>query len=180
MRMPRYNMSSREASQLVDYFAAKDEAIYPYELESARQADHLAAADDRYAQTLERLADEDALQLDEPPRNRHLADAMNVVTNGNYCVKCHLIGDYNPPGTDRVKAPDLSRVHKRLRGDYLRKWLAKPTSIQPYTSMPVNIPFDRGRAVDGNHRSSAAVSRNECRATRRVGGSVDELRSLQQ
>ena len=104
---------------------------------------------------------------------------MNVVTNGNYCVKCHLIGDYNPPGTDRVKAPDLSVVHKRLRGDYLRKWLAKPTSIQPYTSMPVNIPFDPDAPLMGTTVPQQLYHGTSVGATRRVGGSVDELRSLQ-
>ncbi len=142
MRMPRYNMSEAEARMLVDYFAALDRAEYPYNFESIRQPDHLAAADQRYAARLQKLADEGELPLDGSTRQRHLSDAMRIVTNGNYCVKCHLIGDFDPAGIDRIKAPDLALVHRRLRTPYLRKWLAKPTAIQPYTSMPVNIPYD--------------------------------------
>jgi hypothetical protein len=33
-------------------------------------------------------------------------------------------------------------VHSRLRPDYVRRWIANPKKILPYTSMPVNIPFD--------------------------------------
>ncbi len=149
MRMPRYNMSDAEARQLVDYFAAQDRAEYPYNFESIRQADYLAAADRRYTAHLRQLADEGALQLPDAGRGRHLSDAMKIITSSSYCVKCHLIGDFNPTGIDRVKAPDLSTIHQRLRTQYVRKWLAKPTSIQPYTSMPVNIPFDPTAPLTG-------------------------------
>ena len=149
MRMPRYNMSFQEAAQLVDYFAAIDQAEYPYNLEPVRQAEHLAAADQQYAQRLEQLAAEGALELTGSPQGRHLADAMQLVTDSNYCVKCHVIGDYDPPGIERVKAPDLAAVHQRLRSDYVRQWLAKPNSLQPYTPMPVNIPYDPAAPLQG-------------------------------
>ncbi len=146
MRMPRYNLSAGEAARLVDYFAARDRAAYPYEREPVRQTTHLADAAQQYAA---RLA---ALPADTPAAtllDRHLADAMQLVTDSNYCVKCHVIGQYDPPGIERVKAPDLAQVHRRLRGAYVRKWLAKPTSIQPYTPMPVNIPYDPAAPLEG-------------------------------
>ena len=37
LRMPKFNMSSEEASKLVNYFAAMDEAEYPYESDSRTQ-----------------------------------------------------------------------------------------------------------------------------------------------
>ena len=82
------------------------------------------------------------MELDTAPAGRHLHDAMKIVTSGNYCVKCHRVGDFDPDGIDRVKAPDLSVVYQRLRPDYVRTWIAKPTRVLPYTSMPVNIPYD--------------------------------------
>ena len=42
----------------------------------------------------------------------------------------------------RAQAPNLADVYRRLRPEYLRKWLAKPNSILPYTAMPVNVPYD--------------------------------------
>ncbi|MDP7205175.1 MAG: hypothetical protein QGH11_06400, partial [Pirellulaceae bacterium] len=42
---------------------------------------------------------------------------------------------------DRGKAPDLSRVFERLRPGYLRRWIAKPSGVLPYTNMPVNVPY---------------------------------------
>ncbi len=149
MRMPRYNLSRAEAQQLVDYFAARDQVSHPYHFDPLRQPAYLAQQDRQYAERLQKLADEGTVQLDGPFSNRHLADAMRMVVSGNYCVKCHLIGDFNPAGIERVKAPDLAQVYQRLRAPYVRTWLAKPTAIQPYTSMPVNIPYDPSAPLQG-------------------------------
>jgi cytochrome c2 len=58
-----------------------------------------------------------------------------------YCAKCHLIGDYRPEGDTLTSlAPNLQDVARRIRPDYLRRWLADPRSVLPYTAMPVNFP----------------------------------------
>ena len=75
-------------------------------------------------------------------RNR-LADALKIVTDNNYCVKCHLVGDFDPPGSVRAMGPQLDRVHERLRPEYTHRWVGDPKRILPYTGMPVNIPFDK-------------------------------------
>ncbi|MFO7904275.1 MAG: hypothetical protein R6U98_16545 [Pirellulaceae bacterium] len=150
MRMPRYNMSSREAATLVDFFTARDEVAYPFNQEPTRLQRHLDAADRKYAEKLKQLVAEGELEPFTSPNGRHLADAMRILTDSRYCVACHVIGDYEPPGSERVKAPDLAVVHERLRGDYLREWLAEPTSIQPYTPMPVNIPYDADAPLQGS------------------------------
>jgi cytochrome c1 len=67
---------------------------------------------------------------------------MKIVTDGNYCVKCHSIGDYQVRGSVRTLGPKLDEVYRRLRPDYTRHWIANPQRILPYTGMPVNIPFD--------------------------------------
>ncbi|MCL6508659.1 MAG: hypothetical protein K6T59_16735 [Bryobacteraceae bacterium] len=33
-------------------------------------------------------------------------------------------------------------MYRRLRPEYVRDWIANPKMILPYTSMPVNIPFE--------------------------------------
>ena len=64
-----------------------------------------------------------------------------VVDRTTFCAKCHRIGDYSPGGeTQTILAPDLAQVGRRIRPEYLRRWLADPRSILPYTGMPVNFP----------------------------------------
>jgi hypothetical protein len=77
-----------------------------------------------------------------------LEEALNIVIDNNYCVKCHLIGDYTPPGSLQALAPRLDRVHNRLRPDYLRDWIANPKRLLPYTGMPLNFPAEVADAPD--------------------------------
>lgn len=135
LRMPRFNMTPAEATLLVNYFAAVDSAEYPYSFSSRRQLEHLQEADSAYQKAL------NGAELDGKPRTR-LDDAMRIVVNNNYCVKCHRVGDFEPAGSDRAKAPNLAQVYRRLRPEYARTWIANPKSYLPYTSMPVNVPYD--------------------------------------
>lgn len=123
LRMPRFNMSSEEASDLANYFAAVDGAPYPYEFDRRTRRDYLAA-----------------MESGHPGR---LQDALKIVVDNNYCIKCHLLGDFVPPGSAAALAPNLDRVHQRLRPDFLQKWLANPKRLLPYTGMPVNFPRDK-------------------------------------
>jgi cytochrome c551/c552 len=128
LRMPRFNWSSEQAARMVDYFAAVDGAEYPY--------------------VYDPRLDETAVAEKELERPGHLDGALRIVTNNNYCVKCHLVGDYTPPGSVKALAPQLERVHERLRPDYVHDWIANPKRFLPYTGMPVNIPFDKPVSQD--------------------------------
>jgi len=123
LRMPKFNFHSSEAAALVNYFASVDGADYPYVYDSRLDESSLAAV--------------------EQSHPGHLEGAMKIVTNNNYCVKCHLVGSYAPPGNPKALAPQLERVHERLRPDYVHNWIANPKRYLPYTGMPVNIPFDK-------------------------------------
>jgi cytochrome c2 len=122
MRMPNFRMSGDEATKLVDYFAAKGNADFPYEYNVRRRGGYLAEL--------------------EQAHPSFLNDAMNIVTDGNYCVKCHSVGDFQPGGDIRTLGPDLSDVYRRLRPDFVRRWVANPVRVLPYTGMPVNIPYN--------------------------------------
>ncbi|MFO0868227.1 MAG: hypothetical protein U0935_04710 [Pirellulales bacterium] len=135
LRMPRFNMSSQEAAELAEYFARQDGVEYPYTATEQRKPDYLAAKDAAYQQQLQQAGQGDK-------KRDRLQDALRIVTNSNYCVKCHLVGDFEPPGGDRAKAPNLARLYERMRPGYLRDWIANPKRILPYTSMPINIPYD--------------------------------------
>jgi cytochrome c2 len=121
LRMPNFHMSADDASKLVNYFAAKSNVEFPYEYNTRRRGGYLAQ-----------------LEASHPAR---LDDAMKILTDGNYCVKCHSIGDYQVRGAVKTLGPNLDEVYRRLRPDYLKRWIANPQRILPYTGMPVNIPF---------------------------------------
>lgn len=140
LRMPKFNMSDAEATALVNYFAARDNAAYPYVASASRQDNVLAAAEAKYNERLKKEGVAPSTRFD---------DAMKIVVDKNYCVKCHGVADFMPTGSDRAKAPNLADVYRRLRPDYLRNWIANPKTILPYTSMPVNIPFDPAAPFEG-------------------------------
>jgi hypothetical protein len=145
LRMPKFNMSRDEATKLSAYFAAVDNADYPYVFADRRQSSYLAHAESNYQSRLARN-NEESTRFD---------DAMKIVTSNNYCVKCHIVGNYVPGmGTPtkpspRAMAPDLTRVYRRFRPDYLREWIANPKTKLPYTAMPVNIPYDANAEYKG-------------------------------
>jgi hypothetical protein len=122
LRMPNFHMSSDEASKLVDYFAAKSSSEFPYEYNSRHRASYLSE-----------------LEKGHPAL---LNDSMKIVTDGNYCVKCHSVGDYQVKGATKTAGPNLDQVYRRLRPEYVHRWVANPQRILPYTGMPVNIPYD--------------------------------------
>jgi hypothetical protein len=122
LAMPKFTMSAEEAGKLVDYFAAVAGVDFPYSFDPRIRSVGL-----------------EAKELERPSR---LDDAMRIVTDRTtFCAKCHLIGDFSPGGEIRtVLAPPLDLVSRRLRPDYVRRWLAHPKSVLPYTGMPVNFP----------------------------------------
>ncbi len=162
LRMPKFNMSDDEATALVNYFAARDNATYPYVATESRNDDLLASAEAKYAELL---------QKEGLPASTRFDDAMKIVVDKNYCVKCHIVADFSPVGSQRARAPNLADVYRRLRPDYLRRWIANPKSILPYTSMPVNIPYNPNVKFDGG------VSQNLYHGTSvdQVDGLVDLL-----
>jgi hypothetical protein len=146
LRMPKFNMSSSEATALANYFAAVDNAEFPYAYAGNRDRQRLSALETAYTQDVKEKGSDDKRQVSTeskaPPGMQRLDDAMKIVTNGNFCVKCHLVSDYSPAGSVRAKAPNLADVYRRLRPEYVRDWIANPKMFLPYTSMPVNIPYE--------------------------------------
>ena len=115
LRMPKFAISPGEVAKLVDYFAAASGVPFPYE----------SSTTDR------KLAS-----------SKRMKQAMRLLTDRTtYCAKCHSIGDFHP-GTDAqtILAPNLDQICHRIRPEHLRRWLANPKSVLPYTGMPVNFP----------------------------------------
>jgi hypothetical protein len=160
LRMPRFNMSSGEATALANYFAAVSNAEFPYAYASSRDRGRLAALETAYERGNRESGvgnregqgrgsggqgtgnrGQGGQKSEAPAGMQRLDDAMKIVLNGNFCVKCHLVGDYTPAGSIRAMAPQLTEVYRRLRPEYVRDWIANPKMILPYTPMPVNIKY---------------------------------------
>ncbi len=128
LRMPKFNMSSAEASKLVAYFAAIDGAEYPYEYDPRATGEGLETKEQEHG-------------------GKYLESALGIVTDNQFCIKCHKVGDFSPTGTPRAMAPRLDQVHSRLRPEYAHRWIANPPEILPYTGMPVNFPPPPAKTV---------------------------------
>jgi hypothetical protein len=72
-----------------------------------------------------------------------MAHALSIVLDNNFCIKCHLLGDFTPAGSEKALAPQLAETYKRLRPEWTHNWVANPKRILPYTGMPTNIPFGK-------------------------------------
>ncbi|MFY9254647.1 MAG: c-type cytochrome [Fuerstiella sp.] len=133
LRMPKFSLSLKEAQTLANYFAAVDDAEFPYQELVPTDADYLAR----------RQADLEAEGL-LAKNEQYLAECWDSV-NGPLCIKCHSVGarkfKVSDPKKD-IQGPNLNRVQNRLRADWVQLWLYNPKWITPYTSMPVNFPHN--------------------------------------
>jgi len=140
LRMPKFNMSSGDASAFVQYFAARDNAEYPNSYGVKDTAQRLSAAERAYQEHLKKGI----------KSGTRFGDAEKIVLSKSGCIKCHVVGNFTPDGSERAMGPNLADVYRRLKPDYVRNWIAKPSLILPYTKMPVNFPYDPANpAQDG-------------------------------
>jgi cbb3-type cytochrome oxidase cytochrome c subunit len=131
LRMPQFNMSNEEAGQLANYFAAVDNAAFPYQEIPQREPAYLEAREQAFPD--------------------YLHQAWGVITKspatGGVCAGCHAVGGrpFVGGGKDVTRGPDLDRVYSRLQPDWLQLWMYNPKWITPYTRMPQN--FTRNKDV---------------------------------
>lgn len=126
VRMPTFPLSSDEATAVVRYFAGWEGAAYPYVEPRVKSLTH----DERL----------DALL--------HLNSSND--TGGN-CISCHFVGRFpvERGKTDLEKmGPNLGNVSKRLRPDWVRAWIMKPSDWLPYTKMPAFWPDPFGSPLN--------------------------------
>jgi hypothetical protein len=122
-----------------------DNADYPYTYNERRNATYLRHAEEAYQDRLEQLAEAAGAAPEETTR---FHDALKIVSSSGSCYTCHIIGDHAPRGEPgkpisvRGLARDLSLVHRRLRPEYVRQWVANPKTKLPYTGMPDVIKYN--------------------------------------
>jgi hypothetical protein len=115
----------------VQYFAARDNPDYPQQFVASRNRSDLEDAADSYNQHTAGSGGSDG----------RLDDALKIVINKAGCIACHSVNDQMPEGGDRGNGPNLADVQQRLQPSYMKRWIAKPSWILPYTKMQELLPY---------------------------------------
>jgi mono/diheme cytochrome c family protein len=112
VRMPTFSVTIDEATTLSKYFAALAGKGFPYEF----------------------------VRVEE--YSSELVEAGRKLASKDYfdCFSCHVQGSRLPEGPPEGWAPDLSLARRRLRPEWIVKWLTDPQKIQPGAKMPSFFP----------------------------------------
>jgi mono/diheme cytochrome c family protein len=76
------------------------------------------------------------------PLDPSLVAAGRRLTSKDYfdCFSCHQQGEKKPEGPPEGWAPDLALARRRLRPEWMVKWITDPQKVQPGTKMPNFYP----------------------------------------
>ena len=116
VRMPVFYISEEEGIAMEKYFSKR-----------AKQEEF------KYRYGEERAVPEDQLKI-----GRQIFDLLK-------CRSCHPSGEERLEVAAGSLAPDLSLGKRRLKPDWILRWLKDPQSIQRGTQMPTNWPRIRGK-----------------------------------
>ncbi len=117
VKMPSFGLPVEEATALARYFAVKEGEEYPFEYIAETKKEYIEAKE---AQTPGCLL-----------AAKRLFESKDV-----NCILCHVKGEKMPEGDPTGWAPDLMLAKRRLKPDWIKRWLLDPQSIQPGTKMP--------------------------------------------
>jgi mono/diheme cytochrome c family protein len=117
IKMPSFNFQPEEVTAIVRYFAMMDNEKYPYEFFRETEKEYIEKKEEEIAEYLSKA--------------RNLFESKDV-----NCASCHVRGDITPEGDPSDWAPDLALASKRLKPEWIVRWLLNPQSIQPGTKMP--------------------------------------------
>jgi len=106
VKMPTFGFDEAQATTIARYFAAADEAPFPFQVVSGGS-----------------------------PSPDVMAAGRKTFTDFK-CISCHTVGAPPPGVSPADLAPDLTMAATRLRHDWIAKWLRDPQSLMPGTRMP--------------------------------------------
>ncbi len=117
IKMPTFSLPGDEAIGLARFFAVKEDEEYPYE--------YITETQKWYRESKE---------IKSPG---YLSSAKRLFESKDVnCALCHVKGERMPEGDKTGWAPDLMLAKRRLKPDWIKRWLLDPQSIQPGTKMP--------------------------------------------
>jgi len=133
IKMPSFTLPADEATSLARFFAVKEDEEYPYEYITETQKWYIESKE---------------VQLPG-----YLSSAKRLFESKDInCIVCHVKGEKMPEGDKTGWAPDLMLAKRRLKPDWIKRWLLDPQSIQPGTKMPKF--FREGEFQDYIHGTS--------------------------
>jgi len=111
LRMPTFALSNEDVTAIVRYFASWDGEDYPYQVVKTKEL-----TEEERLYTLTHMSSPDAAN----------------------CMSCHFAGEFpvaRGQGELGKMAPNLANVSRRLRPDWVKDWLLRPSNYLPYTKM---------------------------------------------
>jgi cytochrome c1 len=132
VRMPTFPVTIDEATTLSKYFAALAGKGFPYEFVRVEEYTPV------------------------------LVEAGRKLVSKDYfdCFSCHVQGSRLPEGPPEGWAPDLALARRRLRPEWIVKWLKDPQKIQPGTKMPSFYPGGPDDILGGNEEQQIIALRD--------------------
>ncbi len=122
IRMPTFHFSNGEDDTIVNYFTSLSDISVPYMFLNTNAI---------------------------PPEELQAGQKLMSKDYFN-CFSCHQQGDKKPEGPPSGWAPDLALAHQRLNPDWILKWIANPSALQPGTKMPSFYPGGPDDILKGN------------------------------
>ncbi len=132
VRMPTFPVTIDEATALSKYFSALAGKGFPYEFVRVEEF------------------------------SPELVEAGRKMASKDYfdCFSCHIQGSKLPEGPPEGWAPDLSLARRRLRPEWIVKWLKDPQKIQPGAKMPSFYPGGPDDILGGNEEQQIIALRD--------------------
>jgi mono/diheme cytochrome c family protein len=122
IRMPTFHFTNGEDDTIVNYFTSMSDIAVPYMFLNTNAI---------------------------PPAELQAGQKLMSKDYFN-CFSCHQQGDKKPEGPPSGWAPDLALAYQRLNPDWILKWIANPSALQPGTKMPSFYPGGPDDILKGN------------------------------
>lgn len=108
VRMPTYYFHTSQINDIIKYFNYLDNQEFPFT--------------DFY----------------HPVMSKEELDGANKLFSKDYfdCTKCHIVGNSLPGGSAENWAPNFELAAKRLKPEWIIKWITNPADLLPGTKMP--------------------------------------------
>ncbi len=90
-----------------------------------------------------------------------LAAGAKLMTKDYFsCFSCHQQGNKKPEGPPSGWSPDMALTYQRLNPDWVLKWIANPSALQPGTKMPSYYPGGPDDILGGNQDAQIRAMRD--------------------